>query len=451
MTLASLAIYLITCLCNLAALAALAATASFAQSTVELYGRAEVTGVVGAKNTATTTTSNVATVNNVVVVNTTEVAGTAAKPTFRIDDGNRNGDGSSRIGFKGTEDLGGGLKAVFQFEAGVNVDDGSSGNGGGQLFSRTAIVGLEGGFGRLTAGRQVNPAFGAFAGTSAMGTMNGLADAPAGLNLTTVRSSNSVMYTTPTFSGFTGKVLLGAPEDRAATSAYEADLIARTSATANADTKPSTHMNLSLGYANGPFAAAFGYETTKTVLTGSEVNGADNMNESQTNKFSAWVLGASYDLGFIKPFANYTSRKNAQFGNAYDLTGGVATTGAFNTSNKQNMFNLGLTAPVGASGLFFAEMGTGKTKGWTDTDTVNGVVTNNLAGVTQSNKSTAFTLGYRHALSKRTWVQAAYGQAKNTVTSTANEQGLPAGVTAVETSTTVTKASGLGLTLSHSF
>ncbi len=432
-------------------MATLAATASFAQSTVELYGRAEVTGVLGGKTTTSITTSNVQTTNNVVTSNTTSVVGTSAKPSFRIDDGNRNGDGSSRIGFKGTEDLGGGLKALFQFEAGVNVDDGSSGNGGGNLFSRTAIVGLQGDFGTLTAGRQVNPAFGAFSGTSAMGTMNGVADTPAGLNLTTVRSSNSVMYRSPTFSGFTGRVLLGAPEGRTATTSDQANPIARTSSNAAADTKPSTHMNLSLGYANGPMAAAFGYETTKSATTSSSVAGVNNSNDSTTEKFSAWVVGASYDLGFIKPFINYTSRKNAQFGNSYDLTSAVATSDAFNTSNKQNLFNLGLTAPMGTSGLFFAEIGTGKTKGWTDTETVNGVVQNNLAGVTQSNKSTAFTLGYRHALSKRTWVQAAYGQAKTTSSSIAYTQGLPAGSTDVETITQVSKNSGLGLTLSHNF
>jgi predicted porin len=423
-------------------------SAVLAQSSVELYGRGEVTGVVGGKNTTSKTTTIVDTVNNAVVFNSTAVENTAAKPTFRIDDGNRHGDGSSRIGFKGTEDLGGGLKALFQFEAGVNVDDGSSGNGGGNLFSRTAIVGLEGGFGRLTAGRQVNPAFGAFSSTSAMGTMNGVADAPAGLNLTTVRSSNSVMYTSPTFSGFTGKVLLAAPESRANATTNASDLIAHTSSSTVTDTKPATHVNLSLAYIDGPLSAAFGYETTKTDTTSSNVSGANNGNSSETDKFNAWVLGASYDLGYIKPFASYTSRKNSNFGNQYQRTNAVVTSGATSEANKQTLFTLGVTAPVGASGLFFAEMGKGKTKDWTGTVSANGAATSSLSG---EGKATAFTIGYRYAMSKRTWVQAAYGQAKLETSTTDALKGLPAGQSSVRTISEVTKSSGLGLTLSHSF
>ena len=446
-----------------------ACSASFAQSTVELYGRAEVTGVLGNKTSTITNYSNVVTSggsvfsniagNGTGTVNRTTGAVTevpTSKPLFRIDDGNRNGDGSSRIGFRGTEDLGGGLKAVFQFEAGVNVDDGSSGNGGGNLFSRTAIVGLEGGFGRLTAGRQVNPAFGAFAGTSAMGTMNGLSDAPAGLNLTTVRSSNSVMYTTPAFSGLTAKVLLAAPEGRTESNLYESDLISKEAETGNATVKPATHVNMSLAYANGPFAAQLGYETSKEVKTESYsfTPSTDNGSSNSTDKFNVVTLGASYDLGFVKPFINYTTRKNSKSSNGYDLESLIASTMSSNSSNKQNLFSLGFTAPMGA-GLLFAEMANGKTKGWTDTSTASvGAVTVNddaLAGLSQSNKANAYTIGYRYALSKRTWLQAAYGQSKNTVTSSFNDPDAGTGVTDITNISTVTKNSGVALTLSHAF
>jgi predicted porin len=454
---------------TLAALATLAATASFAQSTVELYGRAEVTGVLGNKTSTLTNYSNVVTTGGVVTTNTTgNGTGTVdlktgtqksiptSKPLFRIDDGNRNGDGSSRFGFRGTEDLGGGLKAVFQFEAGVNVDDGSSGNGGGNLFSRTAMVGLDGGFGRLTAGRQVNPAFGAYAGTSAMGTMNGLSDAPAGLNLTTVRSSNSVMYTTPTYSGLTAKVLLGAPEGRTEENYYLADLISKKSEATTANVKPATHVNMSLGYANGPFAAQLGYESSKEVKTGSEsfMPSKDYGNGISTDKFNVVTLGASYDLGLVKPFINYTTRKNSVTGNSYELENLITSTTSSNISNKQDLFSLGFTAPMGA-GLLFAEMANGKTKAWTNTSTsTTGDKTDNtneLNGVSQSNKSDAFTIGYRHALSKRTWLQAAYGQSKNKVTYSLNDQEAGAGVTDITDVSTVTKNSGFALTLSHAF
>ena len=62
----------------------------------------------------------------------------------------------SRIGFKGKEDLGGGLAAVFQIENGFNVDTGAAGQSG-VLFGRQAFVGLSGKFGAATLGRQYTP------------------------------------------------------------------------------------------------------------------------------------------------------------------------------------------------------------------------------------------------------------------------------------------------------
>lgn len=61
----------------------------------------------------------------------------------------------SRVGFRGVEDLGGGLQAVFTLEAGLHVDNGLMGQGD-RLFGRQASVGLRGAYGTLTLGRQVN-------------------------------------------------------------------------------------------------------------------------------------------------------------------------------------------------------------------------------------------------------------------------------------------------------
>jgi len=67
-----------------------------------------------------------------------------------------SGDQStSRIGFRGTEDLGGGLKAIFNLEAGVAADTGAQDAAG--LFQRRAVVGLEGDFGTVTLGREYSP------------------------------------------------------------------------------------------------------------------------------------------------------------------------------------------------------------------------------------------------------------------------------------------------------
>lgn len=68
---------------------------------------------------------------------------------------NLTGTMPSRIGFRGTEDLGGGLQAFFNLESGIALNAGSL-NNGGRMWGRAANVGISGGFGRLTLGRQVN-------------------------------------------------------------------------------------------------------------------------------------------------------------------------------------------------------------------------------------------------------------------------------------------------------
>ncbi len=137
---------------SLIALAALAATGAFAQSSVTLYGRAEA-GVDLAYRSTTTGSVFAAPVLAGVAgpATTTATGGSTSKPGFRVQDGNNQGLGSSRFGMRGTEDLGGGLKANFVMEAGLNLDDGSTGNGGGNFFSRSAWVGLSGGFGEVTS------------------------------------------------------------------------------------------------------------------------------------------------------------------------------------------------------------------------------------------------------------------------------------------------------------
>lgn len=71
--------------------------------------------------------------------------GDPAGSTLGLDSGIQSG---SRLGFKGSEDLGGGLKANFQLEMGINADTGSSAQGG-RAFGRQAFVGLSGNFGAV--------------------------------------------------------------------------------------------------------------------------------------------------------------------------------------------------------------------------------------------------------------------------------------------------------------
>lgn len=111
---------------------------------------------------------------------------------------------SSRLGFKGTEDLGSGNQALYVLEAGFNLDDGTA-SSAGSLFNRQAYVGLSNKqAGTVTIGRQYTPYY-LFVGpvgqvnyvTGATGAHPGDID---GLDVT-IRSSNAVMYTTPVWRG----------------------------------------------------------------------------------------------------------------------------------------------------------------------------------------------------------------------------------------------------------
>jgi predicted porin len=135
-------------------------------------------------------------------------------------------DQGSRFGVRGTEDLGGGLKAIFQIESGVNVDSGTSTTqsgsanaSAGTFATRDSYVGLEGGFGRITMGRQavwygngvieqvtsnyVNIGAPFFSGDTSK------------INGPVKRQSNVFAYTSPTFGGFNG-TLWYAPNSEAA-------------------------------------------------------------------------------------------------------------------------------------------------------------------------------------------------------------------------------------------
>ena len=213
---------------TLIALAAVAATgAAFAQSSVTLYGVADI----GLHKTGQKVQLNSSkTMNNT----------------------------ASRWGIRGTEDLGGGLKAGFNFEAQLALDDGQTGS---NYFGRAAYLTLAGDFGELSLGRRLNPAF----HTAAAWELTGAAGYSAvvsqfGSVLRGARYDNMIMYTSPSFSGVTvqfGHVLKG-------------------------DAGTGAINDLSVRYAQGPLAVAFNYNKQTNV--------------PGNNKH----LGASYDFGGFK-------------------------------------------------------------------------------------------------------------------------------------------------------
>jgi predicted porin len=113
-----------------------------------------------------------------------------------INSGNQS---TSRFGFRGTEDLGNGLKAIFNLEGGYNIDTGA---GDASLFGRRAIVGLEGDFGTLTIGREYGPIAAIAQATDALGQgFYGTNLGNFGTGKLTRRLSNSVNYRSPSLSG----------------------------------------------------------------------------------------------------------------------------------------------------------------------------------------------------------------------------------------------------------
>lgn len=118
----------------------------------------------------------------------------------------------SNWGLKGTEDLGGGLRAIFQLENGFNASTGALGVAS-RMFGRQAYVGLDSDrFGTLTLGRQYDPTLDMWSPFAAAGNWLGDFGAPPYDNDNAdwdYRIQNSVKYVSPTYGGFKGEVLYG--------------------------------------------------------------------------------------------------------------------------------------------------------------------------------------------------------------------------------------------------
>ena len=205
------------------------------------------------------------------------------------------GRDSSRFGFRGTEDLGGGLTAMFNLEGGF---DASTGVGDSALFGRRAVVGLQGGFGELTAGREYTPLDNVSGASTTMG------QGFYGSNLTsfsqggmTRRISNSVNYKTPVMSGLRFSAAMGLGE--AATGAPSND-----------------YLGLGAEYRNGPLFVA--------VAAGQTERAAGDDHE--------YIVGAAYKFGKAELKGNYLVHNRAS------------------DSNTFSQFNLGVAFPVSAAG-----------------------------------------------------------------------------------------------------
>jgi len=189
-----------------------------------------------------------------------------------------HGRSTSRFGIRGSEDLGGGLKASFWLEGEVNVDDGQA---SGLNFRRTSILSLSGDFGEVRLGRDLLPSFLGTAiydvwGTTGIGYYRGWdrwVASSANPDDNGIRANNLVVYRSPNYDGFSGSV--GYAFDEKSLSAGGSNNVGR-------------YMGGYLRYANGPLSMA--------VAVGQQKTGDANV-AADRDEFS---IGGQYDIGVAK-------------------------------------------------------------------------------------------------------------------------------------------------------
>jgi predicted porin len=326
-------------------------------------------------------------------------------------------DNGSRIGFRGTENLGGGLQAVFLIESGLNIDTGNVfGQNGAQntstgfLASRIGHIGLQGNWGLLTFGRSNvwwgngrNDQVQANYAGAGVGMFTGTL--PRGMTVGITRQSNTVQYTSPTFGGFNA-VLSFSPSTQEAVPAQNA-VAATSNGTAVAD--PNGKLwGITL---QGQFSQFFGgYDWVKSE-SNTPVGG--NQGESIGNKLR---VGWGYNPGAqVSLFWVQSQKKNR---GVSEVTGAAIP--------APPTFTLGSGLP-GAPGLLDAAATNLKVRAvglswehtfgnihalaqWARSGNITGCVT---AGACSDTRATQWMLGARYLMSKRTAAYVTYNQTNN--------------------------------------
>jgi len=359
---------------SLLALAAMGAFvgAAHAQSSVTVYGILDV-GLASEKREAT---------NQAGTVSTNQIDSTGQGRAYT----------TSRLGFRGTEDLGKGLRAGFNIEVGMAQNDQANSNSAsganaaqtnsvdsnyGNIVSpfvlRQANVSVGGGFGTITLGRQttaVESAWGAgdvggsnnFAGRAYTyaPTVGASSTGYSAAKQNNDRSDRLITYTTPNMSGFVASVQYGLGKNEAYTGS-------------GTNNDKQSEIGASLSYTAGPAQVVLGYLAEKTTLKDANI-----LNGNPTQM----VLGANYDFKVAKVFVTAASGNNK--------------TAADVKSNQRDIYELGVSVPVGALVLNASAL------------------TGSYAPVDGDPKgnATGMQLGVLYNLSKRTMAYGVYGQDK---------------------------------------
>lgn len=325
------------------AVAGLASGAAFAQSNVTVYGILDMAYVRGSAD--------------------------GADSRSRIDSGGMSG---SRLGFKGVEDLGNGLKAVFNLEWGVEIDQQmglgqtAAGPGSNTVTSttgnRNSFVGLAGGFGTVAAGRMQTAGYDFACSTSPIA--GGVFDAYNKVGLSTGvqllqcggqgRANNAFAYISPSFGGLTLAYNHGRVSEYG---------MAGTPTTRAADYSDAYANLFTAKYAAGPVAvnATYSKVTAKDYL-------ADDIKEMG--------ITGSFNAGVATLYATYQTRKD-------DASG-----------DKDKKWGVAAGIPVGPAGTVAVQY-----------------AKSNMDADEKDSKS--WSVAYLHGLSKRTTVYAGYNRVTN--------------------------------------
>jgi predicted porin len=418
---------------TLIALAAVAATgAAFAQSTVTLYGQADAA--------------------------LSSVKSTTNKLTGLLGAGR----GSNFVGFMGTEDLGGGLKANFKLEAGYNLDNGTGAatntnnqaNGGavvvtgataaaviagtpnarpslggaqGLTFNRWSYAGLSGGFGEVRVGREYTPTFQAVLSADFLGA-NGVQNTlfqtlyigQANSHATATSASNGISWESPRVSGLQAKAQMFYGETTPGLTS------------ANIQTgKSGDGTSFRLDYTQGPVNAGYAAQETKgTSKEGNSVTGVGAV----PGKYSVDTMYAKYDAGVAIIAVAQVTEKMVTAG----TTSSTAAAVAGDLKNVSNV--IGLRVPMGATTLNASYT--------TSKYTVNGAMSSTAGG----GKGTQLGLQAIHALSKRTDVYVNYAVTDNTTDGTGKVYGIGNGSgRVVNVSNAGDKSTGFQIGMRHNF
>jgi predicted porin len=264
---------------------------------------------------------------------------------------NSGGMTTSFWGMRGTEDLGGGLRAFFALESFIQADSGTFGRTSADpYFSRNSYVGLGGAYGQLSLGRQTNALYAATGNFNPFLASANLSPVMlqvwnTGYNRAVLGDSvwdNTIQYASPEMAGFRVSAAYGLGE--------VAD-------------RPGRHnLNLTVHYANGPFAA---------VISAQQVKVGPGLAAPIASQ-KAQMAGLSYDFGMVKVYGQYFHTDTP------DIRTRTRTT------------QLGAAAPVGAGRVMASVARTQR-----DTPLADA-------------RRTTAALGYDHFLSKRTDLYAVY-------------------------------------------